>query len=290
MSARRLRKESLSDIVLRGLHDLAPLSDVVTKTLEATERESTTSAEIERLVSTDAALSAKILRVVNSAYYGLAGEVFSLNQAVVVLGMQQIRNLVLSVSVLGLLKSQTPEWQATQQRLWLHSFSSAACAQALARTFKFGPRDAEAVYTGGLLHDIGKLYLFSALTEEYVAFCERAEAAGECSDDLEQATFGMGHDEIGGMLAERWHFPNALRDLISLHEGPFDEDASPLLLAVHVADRLTSHGYGEEGRELCLDPVAERWLDTAPGARAAVVAEMETKIAEASELFGVLLQ
>ena len=290
MAAPRFSRESVSDLVLRGLHDLPPLSDVVTKTLEATERESTTAAEIERLVSADVALSAKILRVVNSAYYGLAGEVFSLNQAVVVLGMQQIRNLVLSVSVLGLLKSQTPELQATQQRLWMHSFSSAACAQALARMFKFGPRDSEAVSTAGLLHSIGKLYLFSAVTEEYVAFCERAAAAGEPTDAREKEVFGMGHEEIGGLLAEKWHFPETLRDLIAQHEGPFDEDAPSLLLAVHVADRLTSPGYDGVSEEFDMDPIAEKWLNTAPGARAVVIAEMEAKIAEASELFGVLLQ
>ncbi len=290
MAAPRITAEFVRDLVMRGMHDLPPLSDVVTKTLEATERESATSGEIERLVSTDAALAAKILRVVNSAYYGLSGEVVSLSQAVVVLGMQQIRNLVLSVSVLGLLKSKTPEMQAAQQKLWMHSFASAACAQAISRVFKFGPRDAEAAYTAGLLHEIGKLYLFSALTDMYIVFCEEAAQTGIALGVREREEFGLGHDEIGGMLADRWHFPQTLRDLIARHEGPFEPGTDPLLLAVHASDRLTAPPYDGESRAALMDPVAEAWLNSVPGARETVVVEMEAKIAEASELYGVLLQ
>lgn len=278
--------------ILRGIHDLPSLSDVVTKTLEATERESTSAGEIERLVSSDAALSAKILRVVNSAYYGLSGQVSSLNQAVVILGIQQIRNLVLSISALSLLKGRTPELRRLQQCFWTHSFATAVCAQIIARRKRFSTKDAEFVYTAGLLHDIGRLYLFSAVSEEYLAVIRHASKKGRSIDETEMELLGVRHDEIGGELADVWHFPNALAALIRNHEGPFGDDIEPLQFAVHGADRLTASHYSSELNVAlpAIDLEVECWLGFSEEDTLAVLAETEAKVEEASEVYGLIVE
>lgn len=277
---------------MRGVHDLPSLSDVVTKTLEATERESTSASEIERLVSSDAALSAKILRVVNSAYYGLSGQVSSLNQAVVILGIQQIRNLVLSISALSLLKGRTPQLRRLQHSFWMHSFATAVCAQIIARRKRFSARDAEMVYTAGLLHDIGRLYLFSAVSEEYLAVIAHAAKSERSLDEVEPEMLGVRHDEIGGELAKTWHFPAALTDLIARHEGPFGDEIEHALFAIHGADRLTASRYTKTFgvQTPTMDLEVECWLGFTPEDIEAVLAETESKVDEAAEVYGLIVQ
>ena len=276
-------------IILQGLQDLPSLSDVVTKTLEATDRDTTTAGEIERLVSSDAALSAKILRVVNSAYYGLSGQVSSLGQAVVILGMQQIRNLVLSISALSLLKGRTPELRARQQTFWLHSFATAACAQAIARHKRFGARETEMVYTAGLLHDIGKLFLFCNHSEEYLKVIEHARAEDCGLDAAEEALLGVRHEEIGLELAKAWHFPEPLTLLIGRHEGPFDGDPIPMLFAVHAADRLTEDLYYEPGEAISrpMDPAVWEWLAMKDPQLAEIRLETDGRVQEIARLYGL---
>lgn len=278
--------------ILRGVHDLPSLSDVVTKTLEATQRESTSAAEIERLVSSDAALSAKILRVVNSAYYGLSAQVSSLNQAVVILGIQQIRNLVLSISALSLLKGRTPELRRLQYSFWMHSFATAVCAQIIARRKRFSARDADLVYTAGLLHDIGRLYLFSAVSDEYLAVIANAVETGRSLDVVEVEQLGVKHDEIGGELARTWHFPAALEALIERHEGPFGDEIEPTFFAVHGADRMTAQRYTDAFHVPAppMDLEVECWLGFTDADAEAVLAETDSKVEEATELYGLIVQ
>lgn len=278
--------------ILQGLHDLPSLSDVVTKTLEATDRDTTTAAEIERLVSTDAALSAKILRVVNSAYYGLSGQVSSLSQAVVILGMQQIRNLVLSISALSLLKGRTPEQRALQQCFWMHSFATAACAQGIARRKRFGVRESELVFTAGLLHDIGKLFLFCNHSEAYLQVVDYARKHGCSLEQAELALLGVRHQEVGFELANTWHFPEPLTLLIGRHEGPFDGEPLPMLYAVHAADRLTEDLYYAHGESLAqgLDPLVSEWLELDEPELEILRAETDVRVKESAALYGLAVE
>src|ERR1700712_3732037 len=110
--------------IARALQDLPALPSVVGKVLSETENPNATAASIEKMISSDQVLASKVLRVVNSAYYGLSGQVTSLGQAIVILGMQQIRNLVLSVCALSQVKPTTPRQHEVLKQFWLHSFGT----------------------------------------------------------------------------------------------------------------------------------------------------------------------
>lgn len=290
MELRQPVQRTMRAMILQGVQDLPSLSDVVTKTLEATERDTTTAGEIERLISSDAALSAKILRVVNSAYYGLSGQVSSLGQAVVILGMQQIRNLVLSISALSLLKGRTPELRNLQESFWMHSFATAACAQAIARHKRFGARETEMVYTAGLLHDIGKLFLFCNHSDSYLEVMNYARTHPCELKESEHQILGVGHEEVGLELARNWHFPEPLALLIGRHEGPFDGDPLPMLFAVHAADRLTEDLYFEPDEALArkMHPIVEEWLGLSESELAELRVETDERVKEIAALYGLI--
>src|SRR5436190_6608594 len=110
----------------KSVQDLPALPSVVTRILRETESPDACAQNIERMISAEQALASKVLRVVNSAYYGLSGQVTSLSQAIVILGLQQVRNLVLSVSAISSIKPRTPRQQETMKMFWQHSFGTAA--------------------------------------------------------------------------------------------------------------------------------------------------------------------
>ena len=117
-------KSALRKYIERSLQDLPPLPPVVAKILELTERPDSTASELDRLISSDPAMTAKILRVVNSAYYGLSNQVGTTTHAIVILGFRQIQNLVLSMAAMSLVKSRSPHMASTQMRFWKHSYGA----------------------------------------------------------------------------------------------------------------------------------------------------------------------
>src|SRR5438477_9307188 len=128
-------KSALRKYIERSLQDLPPLPPVVAKILELTERPDSTASELDRLISSDPAMTAKILRVVNSAYYGLSNQVGTTTHAIVILGFRQIQNLVLSMAAMSLVKSRSPNMSYTKMRSWKHSYGAAAATTRLATQY-----------------------------------------------------------------------------------------------------------------------------------------------------------
>lgn len=280
----------LRKTIEKALKDLPALPAVVTRVLHETEQPNASAAQVEKLICTDQALTMKVLRVVNSAYYGLSGQVTSLSQAVVILGMQQIRNLVLSVGAVSTLQVQSPRQHETLKQFWLHSFGSAAATQIIAKRKGLPTKDAETAFIGGLLHDIGRLFLFCNFTEIYDDLLLYAEQRNIAVEEAEVTFLGLSHSQVGEEMAKAWRLPNVLANLIGMHEGPFTEEDGPMLKAVHLGDYLTKHIYcpPEAMRLAKVDPLAMAWL----GASALEFDELrvatEEKIAEAAMLFGLL--
>jgi len=280
----------LRKTIEKALKDLPALPAVVTRVLQETEQPNASAAQVERLICTDQALTMKVLRVVNSAYYGLSGQVTSLSQAVVILGMQQIRNLVLSVGAVSTLQVRTARQHETLKQFWLHSFGSAAATQIIAKKKGLPGRDAETAFIGGLLHDIGRLFLFCNFTEIYDDLLLYAEQRGIPVEEAEVTFLGLSHSQVGEEMAKTWRLPSVLASIIGHHEGPFEEGDEPMELAVHVGDFLTKHIYcPPDAMKLAkVDPVAMAWLGASTLEFDQLRQATEEKLAEASVLFGLL--
>lgn len=273
--------------IAQCIQELPALPVVVSRVLEESQKENVTATTLEKLIGSDQALAAKTLRVVNSAYYGMSKKIDSLSQAVVILGMQQIRNLVLSVSAMGLLSGQTPKQKQAHRNHWMHALATASAALTLARKKRIPSHEQEVAFIAGLLHDIGRLFLFTNFTEAYCAIDERARA-GERLEWVEKQELGLTHSQVGQVLGHVWNFPDRICALMGEHEGPFTEDSNTLGLIVHISHQIADHLLWNPHALEAIDPVALAWMSDLEEEMFQIKNEVEAKIYAYEMLFGLL--
>ncbi len=198
------------------------------------------AANVAAVLAEDPAMSVKVLKLTNSAFYGLAREIESVKHAVMIIGMEAIKNLVLSASVLDMFKNEKLD-QEVQEEFWRHSLATAFCGRLLAKRLKArGMVDPDTAFSSGLLHDVGKLIISCFLPEEN-AKLQEARAEDKISPDyiIEERVLGFNHAQIGGFLATQWKLPKRLGDSIAYHHNPqVSEDELPIAYLVHLGDYI----------------------------------------------------
>ncbi|HWR82328.1 MAG TPA: HDOD domain-containing protein [Candidatus Deferrimicrobium sp.] len=206
------------------------------------------AGHISAILAEDPAMSVKVLKLTNSAFYGLAREVDSVKQAVVIVGLEAIKNLVLSASVLDMFKGKDIE-REYQEGFWRHSLATASCCRLLVRRLRTrGFVDPDAAFSAGLLHDIGKLVITSFLPEERSLLQQARRSQPKALDYvLEETTLGYTHAQIGGFLAVQWKLPQRLADAITYHHYPqLNDSEDALVYFVHVADFVAKRTFYDE--------------------------------------------
>ncbi|HOP06904.1 MAG TPA: HDOD domain-containing protein [candidate division Zixibacteria bacterium] len=196
------------------------------------------AVQVAAVLAEDPAMSVKVLKLTNSAFYGLAREIESVKQAVQIVGMEAVKNLVLSASVLDMFKSDNID-QEYQESFWRHSLATAFCCRLLARRVKSrGIVDPDSAFSAGLLHDVGKLVISCFLPDEFLAIQTARENNPDTADvQLEELVLGYSHAQVGGVLAAQWKLPHKLREAITCHHVPqLSEDDSPIAYIVHLAN------------------------------------------------------
>jgi len=217
----------------KGLQCLPAMSITVTQLLELTQQDGSDVEQVARTVAQDPALSARLLRVANSPFFGLAGEIDSINQACMVLGMNTVRNLAVAVGVGSCFNNDRNE----QASLWRLAMEKAVAAQALAR--RCG-QNSEVAFTAGLLRDLGKMVMLSCFAEAMQKTIAYQNAHGCDLNLAEQAIFGMNHRELGGMLAKLWGLPLLIRQVIAGQHEAAEAELQPMLDIVTLVDLLCS--------------------------------------------------
>jgi putative nucleotidyltransferase with HDIG domain len=261
---------------IQELKNLPSLPLVVQKALQMVESSSASGRELSAEIEQDAALTARVLKLVNSAFYGSAGTVSTVSHALVLLGFQVVKGVVLSASVFDMM-------DRGMMGLWEHSLGCGIAARAIAR--HTGICEPEEASVCGLLHDVGKLALMAEAPKSYTKLIDAARLTNHFLLDLENETMGTDHAEAGGWLAERWNLPKALIVPIRYHHKPeFAEDDLDRSAIVHVADVLIkAHGYGFSGDEkvLPLRPFAREHLKLTLEDIETIVRDMSAEIAKA---------
>ena len=222
------RPASLPELV-DSTPDLPALPTVALATHKETSRPGATPGSVAALVATDPALTARVLRLANSAYYGSARQVAAVADAVALLGMKSVRNVCLLAGTYPWLKGALPAYGLPPGALLDHSLATAVAAHAVAG--KAG-LDAESAFTAGLLHDLGKIALAMWVTP--------ADGLLKSRED-EARVLGFDHGQTGGELARRWNLPLPLVGAIACHHLP----CQGLEDAVNVADALAHLLAGE---------------------------------------------
>ena len=227
--------------VLAAARDLPPLPSVVLELVQSLGHDDLTAAQYSAKISCDQALTARILRLANSSFYGRGRQVGSVAEAIVVLGLRTVRGVVTAA---GLADTFRRHPGFDHCAFWRHSIGSALCAQSLAD--ELGRDDGDLAFTVGLLHDIGRLALASAFAPAY-AEVEQWRRANDCPDgEAERTVLGIDHAEVGGLIARQWNFAPAIVDAIRQHHAPPAATAVTLTGIAHVADAI-AHALGLGG-------------------------------------------
>lgn len=276
--------------VMRNVDGLPTLSQVVTELSKLIANEKSGIQDFERVIKPDPALTANLLRLANSAYFGLRRQISSVRQAVALLGIERVFEIATSASFTKILPDKIPGYEIDAQTYFLHCLAVGAMAEQLAKVTRISAGDL--LFTAGLLHDIGKLAIGTFLIKDEDAVRNALHEREVRFVDVEMEIVGTTHVEVGALMIEEWHLPSELGMAVRWHHAPNDAPENldrNLIDLVHVADALAHMmGFGADVGEL------KRAIDEQAVARLKVKvhdlenAAMETmeSIKEMSEILG----
>jgi HD-like signal output (HDOD) protein len=232
----------LTEALVRDVDALPHFPENVMELIRLTSDANVTLAAIAGKISTDPALTADLLKLVNSAFYMLPGRVNNILQAVKVVGMKGLRNLLYSYGSQKVLGERYDE----MRELWDHSYRTAYYAYLLTRGLKKQNDILDDVYVAGILHDLGRIivsYLHPDMIERMQRFCA---TKGIPASVLEKFSFGLNHAEIGGLLARKWNFPDQLAEGIALHHDPLQasQPMKDIVYSVYLANAMCDYERG----------------------------------------------
>lgn len=227
--------------VLDGLSQLPSLPVIVSKLLAILNSPRSRADDVVRYLEMDVGLSGKILRLANSAYYGLPGKINSIQRAVVQLGFNSVSSLVLSASVYNLFKGNASTHSVLNRTaFWRHSIETALACRAIAE-LRRSLIDPEIAFTQGMLHDIGIVALESSFADDYQKVVDQARKLKIPLDQIEREHFGMDHGEISAWILERWNIPEIVRIPIQFHHNIEASQYRPYALVLDMANWITHH-------------------------------------------------
>jgi HD-like signal output (HDOD) protein len=231
--------------LVQKITDLPTLPAMMATITRLMQDPRTSAEELGRAIASDPALVSKVLKLVNSAFYGFPGRISTITQAIVILGFSTIRNVVLTTSVLKSFGKNSSQKGFDVEKFWEHSMLTGAIARSLAveREANF----IEETFIAGLLHDMGRIVLSQKLTAEFEKVLIVKEKAGLTQLAAEQSVLKLTHGDIGGWLARKWNLPIPYVEVMRFHHFPMDalnQDPQPqsetvtLIHLVHAADVL----------------------------------------------------
>lgn len=226
------------DDVLASLEELPTLPVVVSKINAMTSNPQTNASDIGRVISNDPSLSSKILKLVNSAYYGFPRKINSVTKAIVLLGFNKVKNMALSASVVEAFKNSGPLDGFDFYQFWEHSVATGIGAEVVARHCH--PQLADDAFVSALFHDLGKLVTVNHVPEARHIFAHARD--NSCLfHEAAQSVIGVDHAKIGSLLTEHWNFPEVL--VRTVRYWPFPDRATQgreLIACVHTANAMAS--------------------------------------------------
>jgi putative nucleotidyltransferase with HDIG domain len=203
---------------------------------------------VGEIISSDISMCAKVLQLVNSAFFGLPRHVSDAGQATVMLGIETIRDLVLGLNIFSQFDSYKLE-KFGLNNLWKHSMAVGACARQIARTITTEKVSVDNAFQAGILHDVGKLILTENLTTDYLNVHRLAKLKGHQLYQAEIEVFGATHDQMGAYLLGLWNFNKEIVNAVAYHNEPSASPMceSPVLIAVHVANAVENSLASKKG-------------------------------------------
>ncbi|MGA9121585.1 MAG: HDOD domain-containing protein [Bacteroidota bacterium] len=222
-------KERIQTII-----QLPALPTVAMEVVEMVDNPKTSASRLGKVISTDQGLTAKVLKIANSPFYGFPRRISTIDFAIIVLGYDALKEIVISISLVSSLQKKSDQY-FDAKGFWDHSIASGVLARRLARDLDY--RISGEVFVGGLLHDMGISVLHRYFKTEFKRIVDIARETDLTFLEAEESVLGVTHAEIGGWLAARWNLPDHLVEAIACHHTPGKAQKNPDLVAlIHLAD------------------------------------------------------
>ena len=205
-------------------------------------------SQIEQILRQDPGLTANVLRLANSAYFGIPSKVGSIRQAVILLGLKRLIQMVIAACVSAIMDKPVPGYDLPPGELWRHSIAVSVAAEGLVK--ELNAEAAEEIFTAALLHDVGKLVLGQFDQDEYHQI-ETAVSQGISFEMAEKIVLGANHADIGAQILTKWSLPQEIVNAVQFHHAPEDAgQRNTMLDIVHVANFMSMMigiGIGKDG-------------------------------------------
>lgn len=278
--------------VIESIDQLPSLPAIVTRLIQVVNSPDSSAEDAASLIERDPALTSKMLRLANSAFYGIPRTISSVSSAVVILGFNTIKSLVLSASVIKIFPTAgAPTFD--RSRFWRHSIVTAMAARALVKSvLQVKLIDPESAFCAGILHDIGKLVFEQYVHDDYQTTCQVARDKDIPLHRAERHVMGTDHAGIGKLLAERWALPVELEhSIVSHHDLKVTGPTADVVAAVHLANGIahelgTSLWDGERTEETLAQALS--MLRMTPEGYQNVRARVEEEMNKSDEFFSII--
>jgi putative nucleotidyltransferase with HDIG domain len=213
------------ELMIMNASDLPTIPVVATKVMQLIESENASAEELAKVVSSDPAVAARVLKISNSSFYGCQRQIQTLSHAIMVLGFGTLKSVVVAASV----KQVYKPYGLTEKMLWQHSFGAGLAARVIANTTKLV--NEEEAFLGGLFHDIGKIILNSLDNKQFQMVVQKCFNEGLSFLDAEEQIYSYNHAEVGGLVIKKWNFPSILMHAVLKHHSfNFAEDEDKYLI------------------------------------------------------------
>jgi HD-like signal output (HDOD) protein len=237
-TAAALEPQVLAREAVKKVSAIATLPEVTVKIVSVVEDPKSTAAALHKIVAHDPALVTRILKVVNSSFYGLPGQIGSIERAIVLLGLNAVKNIAVAASLGQLFRGVKLCEGYTAKDLWTHSIAVGVAARELAREMKI--QIADEAFLVGMIHDIGLLVALQVWPEKLRQVCETVSQSGGDFCQMERDVAGVDHQQLGAALTEAWKFPRSCQLVAGYHHRPRELAADTRLLVtlVYAADTI----------------------------------------------------
>jgi putative nucleotidyltransferase with HDIG domain len=230
------QRRERTELILKKVNTLAPLPKILQEVLQLLNDLNTSPHTLAKAISKDQSVVLKILTIANSPFYGLTKRVSSIEFAIMILGYDEIRNIVSALSLMESMKNKSDQY-LDQKAFWMHSYLTATIAKKLAMDLGL-EKNGEA-FIAGLLHDLGISVVHRFMHSDFVAIHDLVQN-GMRFNDAELQVLGITHGEIGESLLKYWNIPEVITDIVKNHHQPYLSQQAPTLASVvHLADYMT---------------------------------------------------
>jgi putative nucleotidyltransferase with HDIG domain len=285
MSAVRLKR------IQQFIRRMPSLSTTVAKVLEICNNPAASANDLNRVISYDPVLTAQVLKLINSAFYGLPNRIPSLVRAIIMLGINTVKNLVLASSVLAACKGLSHTEEMTINDFWAHSLCVGVLSKIIATARNVPVGEREEYFVAGLLHDLGKLPLMACFPEEYGRAISASKDAGRPLVEAENENIGINHCQVGVLIAGKWNLGISMQDAIMKHHMPATNEHTDFMVkCIGTANLLANHFQIGSAGDFSVHPVLLKNCLEGTGLSMEALTELKLKMEGEIEKASVFLQ